>query len=188
MEILKYERKYLTLEEVGIINLLLGKFKVMDPCIFISLWLKGDDYLTNYLGMFWITYFFYRPFQIAHVTTVHSFANLKARIYMEEKRKRWEKIQVSRRVTNSPYSHLEGFIIKGRKIKVEERAPDSRNVKAQWLEDGSLHVVGNILPTTGRASTQTPPEGKAQLPPSSLWSDFGFNTLQFIIFHHFFSK
>lgn len=45
------DEKYLTLGEASIV-LLLGKFKVMDLHELINLWLKGGDYLADYLGKF----------------------------------------------------------------------------------------------------------------------------------------
>lgn len=99
--ILWYDCKYLTLEKARIICLS-RKFYVIDSCTIIVLWHKGDDYLGVYLGKFWITYFFSRYFPIAHVTIVCCFAYQMARIYAEENRKTWEKIQIARGETNSP--------------------------------------------------------------------------------------
>lgn len=42
-----YDSKYLTLEEV-MIFILLNKFKVIDSCIMIDLWLEGDDPFDEY--------------------------------------------------------------------------------------------------------------------------------------------
>lgn len=56
-EIAEYNRKYLTLGEAKIIHLM-GKFEVMESRTLISLWMKGNDNLTDYLSKFWITYLF----------------------------------------------------------------------------------------------------------------------------------
>lgn len=50
---LQDESKYLTLGEARIVHLI-RKFKIIDSCTIIDQWLKGDDYLSDFLGKFYI--------------------------------------------------------------------------------------------------------------------------------------
>lgn len=48
VEIIRYKSKYLTLIEAMIVHLM-GKFNFMDSHKIIDLWLKGGNYLVDYL-------------------------------------------------------------------------------------------------------------------------------------------
>lgn len=72
MAIAGYNTKYPTLREAVIICLL-RKFEVVDLLTTTYIWMKDNDYLTNYFGKFWIAGFFYVYFKIVHVTTMHCF-------------------------------------------------------------------------------------------------------------------
>lgn len=74
------------------------------------------------------------------------------KIYAEKKRERWDKILDARGVTDIPWSHPYGFIIKGRKRNTEDPAPNSPSVKAQRLKEGSSLVVGVVPPILGNAN------------------------------------
>lgn len=106
-----YDSKYLTLGEESIIRLL-GKIDIMDSCTIIDLWLRGDNYLVDYLCKIGIIWLFYGYFQIACVSTLHSFVDHMVIIYAEEWRNRWENIQSTSGETYSPQSYLEDLSLK----------------------------------------------------------------------------
>ncbi|KAL5096048.1 hypothetical protein RYX36_000375 [Vicia faba] len=63
----------------------------------------------------------------------------------------------------------------------KDQAPNSPNVKAHRLEEGSFPAVGNL-------NSQAPSTPKGFSPPKTLWSDVAFDTLRFMSYHLPFSK
>lgn len=101
----------------------------------------------------------------------------------EERRRRWERIHDAREVNDGPQSHLEGFTTKGRKRKIDDLALDLLNVKAQRMEYVSSQATGNTSLAVGGVSVHKSSKGEAPPPPSTLWSDVGFDNFRFMDSH-----
>lgn len=84
------------------------------------------------------------------MTFMHYFAYQMARVIGEEKRQMREKTQVVHGETDSPYSYLEGYNIKGQKRKVKDPTLGLPSVKAQRMEKLPSPFTNIVSPTTGR--------------------------------------
>lgn len=102
--------------------------------------------------------------------SVYFFVDQMVKISTKECKKRWEKIKFLSSGTNSLKSHLEGFIIKGKKRLADELAPNSPDARFKDKKDGFPSVID-------KAGAMVPSTGEAPLSPTTWWNDVGFDTL-----------
>lgn len=83
--------------------------------------MKANYYLADYRSKFWIMVLFW-AFPKRACDHYAFFCILDGEDICGGTEERWQKIHVAHGETDSPQSHPEGFVIKGKKRKDEEQA------------------------------------------------------------------